>query len=69
MFPQKYIDARTFGLKNCSVSRVIGDNPSPYAICLLGKRVWKIGGELQVRRIAKGCFYSSSPRDRRPIGC
>lgn len=43
-------------LKSCLVGRVVGDNPSPSALREWGKNMWRVGGELQVRRLPKGPF-------------
>lgn len=48
-------------MKACLVGRVVGDYPSTFALREWGKRAWRIGGELQVRRLPKGLFLSHFP--------
>lgn len=48
-------------LKACLVGQVVGDNPSASALREWGKNVWRIGGELQVRRLTKGLFLFYFP--------
>lgn len=62
-FHEGELENRLHRLKCCLVGRILGEKPPAFALGEWAKKVWRMGGELQVRRLPKGLFLFFFPFD------